>query len=395
MKRVLYTGAFRFPEGDAAALRVSTVGALFESVGCTVSFAGWEAHRPEGAHYHYQGHDCYSQAEFREQPRGPVARLAGFLLRGINTLRWLAPRHAQFDVVVAYNPPALFALALLAWGGLRHVRVVLDSTEWYESEHLPGGRWGLAALENWVRMRLVYPRFTHVICISRFLERHYRARHNTMCNVVNVPPLSHFRPPVLARPALEDGVFFVYAGEAGKKDQLLAFIQALPALQRVLQRPVLLRIAGLDTQALRHALRAAGLEAAAFLPYVECWGRLSRQAVQQLYSVSHFSVLFRENKRYAWAGFPTKAVESWCSGCPIITNRVGDVGELATHLVNALVVSEDELTTRLPEALQAVLQGQQHAAMSAHSVETAARHFSAQSLQPAFAPFANRLGLIP
>ena len=261
MTRVLYTGAFRFPDGDAAALRVSAVGDLFEKAGCSVAFAGWEAHRPEGAHYLHKGRDCYSQAEFREELRGPLGQLLGFLSRGSKTLGWLS-HHRQFDVIVAYNPPALFSLGLLLLALRWRIRVVLDSTEWYEGEHLPGGKYGPVALENWVRMRLVYPLFRHVICISRLLEQYFAGR-----NVVNIPPLGNPDLIPLPRPALTAGVSFVYAGDAGKKDRLLLFIQALPALQLALHRPVRLRIAGIEREALGKIMQGAEIAADTQIAY--------------------------------------------------------------------------------------------------------------------------------
>lgn len=389
MIRVLYTGTFRFPDGDAAALRVRAVGDLFGRAGCSVAFAGWEGYRPEGAHYRYKGHDCYSQAEFREQRRGPFGRLSGFLLRGSKTLGWLT-RNRRFDVVVAYNPPALFALGLLLLARWWSIRVVLDSTEWYEGEHLPGGAYGPAALENWVRMRLVYPLFRHVICISRFLERHFDGR-----NVVNIPPLGDLVPIPAARPAVSAGVFFIYAGDAGKKDRLLPFVESLPALQLALQRPVLLRIAGLEREALCKAMRAAGMAVDTYLPYVECRGRVSRDEVMHLYGMSHFSVLFREDKRYARAGFPTKAVESWSCGCPIIANRVGVLGTIASHMVDAVLVNEGEIATRLPVALMTIIDGDHYPQMSAESQEKVNRLFTSDANWQPFAAFARRLGLDP
>ena len=111
--------------------------------------------------------------------------------------------------------------------------------------------------------------------------------------------------------------------------------------------------------------------------------------------MSHFSVLFREDKRYARAGFPTKAVESWCSGCPIITNRVGDLGMLASHMVDAILVDEGEIAARLPEALNTIIDGDRYSQMSADSQMKAIRLFTLAAHQQPFANFARRLGLAP
>lgn len=387
MKRALYTGAFRFPQGDAAAFRVQSVAELLEDAGVRVSFAGWE-HPPEGEqHYLHQGRDCFSQGEFRDRELGLVARLGGFLLRGHKTLRWLR-QQPRYDVVIAYNPPALFALRLWLAGRARGFRVVLDSTEWYEGDHLPGGRYGPAALENLLRMRLVYPLFRDVICISSLLERHFRGR-----NLVKIPPLSPAPFTDASRPPIEEGVFFLYAGDAGKKDRVLPFLRALPEVQRALGRPVLLRIAGQDQEGLRRLMRDEGMDEGRHLPLVECHGRVPRAEVARLYGRSHFSILFREDKRYARAGFPTKAVESWSHGCPIIANRVGDFGALARDGVDALLLDEPELASRLATALRSVIEEGRYPAMSAAASRRALESFSPEAHRAAVAGFVERLGL--
>lgn len=387
MKRALYTGAFRFPQGDAAAFRVQSVAGLLEEAGVDVAFAGWE--RPEDGqdHYLYQGHDCYPQGEFRERELGLASRLLGFLLRGSKTLRWMAGQ-PRFDLVIAYNPPALFALRLLLAGRARGFRVVLDSTEWYEGEHLPGGRFGPAAAENLVRMRLVYPLFRHVICISRLLERHFSGR-----NLVNIPPLCPAADPAPKRPPIEEGVFFLYAGDAGRKDRVLPFLRALPSVQQALGRPVLLRIAGQDQEGLRRLLREEGMDEQRFMPFVECHGRVPRAEVARLYGLSHFSILFREDKRYARAGFPTKAVESWSHGVPVIANQVGDFGALAQDGVDALLINEAELGVRLPLALRTLIEERRYPAMSAAASRHALERFSPSAHRAEVAGFVARLGL--
>ena len=388
MKRVLYTGAFRFPEGDAAAARVYAVGQLFEQINCSVSFAGWETSQYADGYYRYKGHDCYSQAEFRERDLGAVVRLLGFFFRGYRTLRWLWHRR-EYDVVVAYNPPALFSLGLLLTGWALGFRVVLDSTEWYEGAHLPGGRFGLAAAENWVRMRLVYRLFRHVICISRFLEEHFAGR-----NVVNIPPLTVESCALLEKPPITTEIAFVYAGEAGRKDRLLPFIQALPGINELLQRPVLLRIAGMNWDVLSQFMKTQGMEPALYQSLVECYGRVSRDRVRTLYAISHFSILFREDRRYARAGFPTKAVDSWSQGCPIITNAVGDLGLLAIDMVDSIVVDEASIAQRMPVVLREIVEADLYSQMSSACCIKARQYFTFDSCRHEFEAFGTQLGIV-
>ena len=183
--KVLYTGAFRFPDKDAAAKRVFSIAKLFEAEGCEVDFAGWESRSDNIGEYNYYGHKCYSMAEFREKKQNLTKRIFNFVFRGKNTLLWLI-NNRNYDVVVVYNPPAVFSAVILIISKIYKFRLVLDNTEWYESEHLPGGKYGLAAFENWCRMHFLYRLFTNVICISTFLYN--RANKNDK-NVVLIRPI--------------------------------------------------------------------------------------------------------------------------------------------------------------------------------------------------------------
>src|SRR5690606_26299269 len=113
-----------------------------------------------------------------------------------------------------------------------------------------------------------------------------------------------------------------------------------------------------------------------YIGFVRCHGRISRLEVNALYRRSHFSVLFREKERYALAGFPTKAVESWSAGCPIIGNAVGDFGAIASHMKDSILVDEANIAAELGEALSVVLSGDTYKFMSYASQTKARRSFS-------------------
>lgn len=380
MKNMLYTGAFRFPEGDAAAFRVQGVARLFVNSGFDVSFAGWEKRNGE-EHYTYQGYNCYPQAEFREEQKSKIRRLTGFLFRGLKTLHWMKSK--EFDLVVAYNPPVFFAVRLLILSWCSRFTLVLDSTEWYQADHLPGGKFGIAALENWVRMYVVYPRFKNVICISRFFEEYYAAN-----NVIRIPPLvSVLTTPLFVSKNIGPELKFIYAGEAGKKDQILDFIRILPALSDHLGLKVIFTILGQEWDALAQLLEERGIETGACVPFVRCMGRVSRDMVGDEYRSAHFSIILREDSRYAHAGFPTKAMESWSYGCPIICNRVGDLGSLADNYGNALVINPLSIEADLVEKLSYVIEADIWPQMSKNSVKKSHDVFHCAVYQPAFEVF--------
>jgi glycosyltransferase involved in cell wall biosynthesis len=378
---VLYTGAFRFPDKDAAAFRVYSVAQLLKAQGHSVSFAGWEAGTTP---YDYRGHDCYPQGEFRERETNVFMRVCGFFLRGWRTLSWLRAND-RFDLVVAYNPPALFSLALLLLGRARHFSVALDSTEWYDSSHLPGGKYGPAAIENWLRMNVCYLFFRNVIAISGFLEQKFRK-----VNVVRIPPLWLSDEEHTAGRNIVDVIKVMYAGDAGKKDKLVPFIEKMAEVERITSRRVELHVAGIDDASLDRILKNASFDSVK-RPTIICYGRLSRAEVIDLYRLCHFSILFREDARYAWAGFPTKAMESWSMGVPIITNAIGDVAKLARHLENAIVVDEFASPESLAHAVNEIIESGLYPSMVENSLEIARQYFSPDAYGPSMQGFVQRM----
>lgn len=384
----IYCGAFRFPEGDAAAARVYSIAKLLDQHGHHVSFAGWETTTDASAHYVFRNHDCYPMGEFREQPQNPLKRFMGFLFRGHRTLRWLSS-NKPYQVVVAYNPPVFFSLGLFILRKMQGFQLILDSTEWYESEHLPGGSFGIAAVENWIRMKWVYPRFRNIICISQFLETHYRGK-----NTVNIPPLvaeEHPRPTSWM--ADSKRIRFLYAGNAGKKDLLTPFIHTLPRLADRLKRQVTLDIAGATWDEVSRQLQSEGVDPTTYADYVKCHGRLPKDSIPGLYEKADFSILFREEKRYAIAGFPTKAVESWSMGCPIILNAVGDIAEIATHMEDAVIVRMDQMEEDLALSLKTLLESDRLAAMRKSCLLKAQQRFTVSAYSQSFEKFLVKAGI--
>lgn len=77
--------------------------------------------------------------------------------------------------------------------------------------------------------------------------------------------------------------------------------------------------------------------------YVKCVGRVPQAEVPGYYKMYNFSVLLRENKRYAQAGFPTKLVESLASGVPVITNITSDIPKYVVDGENGFLLKNNSV----------------------------------------------------
>jgi glycosyltransferase involved in cell wall biosynthesis len=333
MSSVIYTGAFRFPEGDAAAARVLGIGKALRESGLKVVFAGWEEHerredlQEDGTHS-YQGFPYVSQADLRFKELGLGGRLTRYVLSGGNTLRWLrAINCKEVKAIIAYHGTSTFLHRLNIICRRNGIKLILDCTEWYDARALPGGRFGIVGLDNLIRMRLVNWRIGRIIAISSYLERYYAERG---CGVLRIPPLVDLReskwPAVRERQHENDILHLVYAGSPGQKDLIANAVKGL-AILRKKRLPVVLHFIG-PSKAEVYKLTAgdAGLRREVDAAVI-CHGRVSQSSVPKLLSDFDFSILLRPRKRYAEAGFPTKLVESISAGVPVIVNQTSDIGE--------------------------------------------------------------------
>src|SRR5690606_32647500 len=147
------------------------------------------------------------------------------------------------------------------------IKLVLDSTEWYEGGHLQMGRFGLPAFENYLRMNVVYPKFTNIISISSFLDNYYLSQgvKNRFLLPILVDGYSKFK-----KREIKNQINFIYAGNLGKKDNIIQFLKFLPELNRALCCSVFFNIAGVNSIELEKLLGVNDYKK--IQNYVKCHG---------------------------------------------------------------------------------------------------------------------------
>lgn len=334
--KIVITGAFRFPDQDAAAARVLALGKALRASGHQVVFCGWEAEsRSDDAdasgNFRYQGFEYHSQAEFRTARLNPVRRLWSYLTAGRNTIRWLREQPpGGVDAIIAYHGRSLFLLRLMWFCRNRGIRLLFDCTEWYGSPQLVGGSLGVDSLDNAIRMRVIYPIIGHGIVISNYLQDYYVRRGAA---ILILPPMVDMSESKWATPSPAIGrpvsVSLVYAGSPGKKDLLdlilVGMAQALDAGIGVTldilgpSREEVLKLLG-DQASLLERLNDS----------IQFLGRVPQSQVPGTLSKADFSVLLRRDDRHSQAGFPTKVVESLAVGLPVICNYTSDLAKYLT-----------------------------------------------------------------
>ena len=334
MKKIIYTGAFRFPDGDAAAARVLGVGKALRDAGYEVVFAGWEEHereqdrRPDGR-YAYEGFHYKSQADLRSKPLSPIKRLIRYLYAGENTLNWLSSYQLD-DVaaIIVYHGGSLFLSRMALFCKARGIKLIVDCTEWFDPAHLVGGRFGLIRIDEEIRMRYQNVKIGKVLAVSSYLERYYLQRG---CDVLRVPPLIDLTEPKWSfpdniAPSGQNKLKLAYAGTPGKKDLLGNVLRGLSILKRD-GIEVELNLFGPSRQAAAECLGADAYVLGELGDTVIFHGRIPQSEVPSSVAANDFSVLLRPIARYAQAGFSTKLVESLAAGVPVLANVTSDIAE--------------------------------------------------------------------
>lgn len=344
-KRIIITGAFRFPDGDAASARVLGTAKALREAGYIVSFAGWEDHeRPEDKQpdglYRYQGFEYVSQQDLREQKLSPWRRLVRYLLMGRNTLSWLKSSDLN-DVfaIIAYHGTTIFLLRLMLFCFRKDIKLFFDCTEWYDSRHLVGGRFGIVSIDNMIRMRLVNRMIGQGIVISSYLERYYKNLH-----IIMIPPLIDITDSKWAQCEISSQIDsrhldLVYAGTPAKKDLIGNALYGLEQLKSE-GYDIRLHLLGPSRAALLACVEGDGVLLETIDDQLIFHGRVPQADVPKIVAKADFSVLLRPQERYAQAGFSTKFVESLMAGVPVISNKTGDVAKFVENDKEAILIDD-------------------------------------------------------
>jgi len=316
---VAYVGPFPYPDGGAASRRVLGMAESLSLAGYDVVVAsgagesvedeGRLVAQSEGVDY------CLLAERVAEHWPRPLRRFR-YAWMGARTVEWLASQSTPPVAVILYSGYTPYLQRLLPWCRDNGVRLLFDAVEWYEPAH----RWEYLASPyqwniEWAMRRLV-PKVDGVIAISQYLADYYRQRG---LPVAIIPPTTSAIAPGDWRPS--GTLRLCYAGTPGHKDDLAAALEAVARLAAQ-GAPIELTVAGPDAQQVLRLLgRAPGVD----LPWLRTPGMLGFTDVQRLVGSADFSILARRLCRTSQAGFPTKFVESFARGTPVIANLTSDL----------------------------------------------------------------------
>lgn len=392
--RFLYTGPFRFPNGDAAASRVLNNIRILHTLGHQVdvlSFGGqYLAADKTTTGYLHDGIPYTITHDIDTHSWGE--RLRRYFLPPKQAWQRIKSTLSHYDAVIVYNPNLALNSPLIRRCKRLGKKLIGDFTEWYAPTDFPGGKCSpIYWLSEW-NMRVVQKRYRNIIPISHYLSDYYQ-----QANRVILPPLiccddakwSTTLTDIPEEIAAFSGKKIIFAGVPGKKDLLSNLVQA--ALQVIKEGlSVQIIVVGVD-----NSQRAHFFQDESFLSYSNHFVFLGRKPQEQIpgyYHLADFSAIIREPNRKNSAGFPTKMAESMASGCPVLLNATSDLSDYVADGQNAILLSDyrvETIASRLRELV--ALSPDQIAQMKERARQVARKRFDYRQYTQEVAAFLTSL----
>jgi len=344
MINILYIGAFRFPNGDAAAARVLNNGKLLRKMGYNVKFLSFG----KSKFYDYLPNvDTYNGFKFEITKDIDLAqnnlfkRFNSFIFNGQNSLKSIKKSIDTFDVIIAYNPSLFLNYSLQKLSKKHQKKYCIDLTEWYQFNEFPGGKFLPFAWMNELNMKVVHKNSKFKILISSYLDKYYKNSNNII-----LPPLIDYEDQKWNHrdKSLEEfnGIRIIYAGNPSNKDSLDIIIQSV---LEVVKMGYSLQLIILGINKSEYIINE---DITCFTTNIKFLGKVNQDLVPSYYNSSDFSIILRKNTRKNNSGFPTKFVESLMASCPVITNLVSDIDQYIIDNENGFIVKNISIDGLVP-----------------------------------------------
>ena len=349
--KILYVGAFRFPKYDAASARVLNNARCLKASGHSVEFISWGGCY-ENQHLSFGDEDLFDNFPFiitgELDIQGSVwKKILNRLNCGSKTMKILDSKKESVDLIISYNPNLVFNLKLKRFAKCNGIKYANDITEWSDKHELRL----IERLTNAINLRIITKSVINKIVISSYLDKYYNQGNNIV-----VPPLvdlsekkwNHFEAPI-DKSRDDCAITFIYSGNPARKDNLHLIINSV---QKELGKDAKIKLLILGISKEKYLSEFSGLLSTKELDDgIVFVGRIPQDEVPLYYQQSDFMILLREPNRKSTAGFPTKFVESFASGVPVVANITSDIGRYLIDGSTGFVVKDNS-----EEALCAVIE---------------------------------------
>lgn len=271
------------------------------------------------------------------------------------------------DTVIVYNEKERMTKKIVSFCHPLGITVGADVTEWYELSR--SKKWNYVVAKNVdYRIRTMDSKLDYIISISPFLTAYYQS-HGCK-NVIEIPPIIDCVKSEIW-PTSHKIRHLVYAGSPAQKDLILPYLIAIKDINND-QVKVVADIVGVTKEQVRTLLQIDNPEKIGIIAY----GRVPHEECVKVIEKADFSILFRENLRYAKAGFSTKLSESLSLGIPVLCNAVSGADEIIKDGFNGVKIEGCD-SASIMKAIERILLLDEGSidAMKQHAIETAKQRF--------------------
>lgn len=376
MKKILYVGQIAI-EGSASCTHVRNRARFFNNIGYEVYGL---SECPKNECDKVEDTDFLKYVYMKPFHGKGKVRGAGWIadqFLGIHTyneiiraLKFISP-----DIIILYELNSIVVEERIrAYCEKHNIRLIIEVTEWMEVENRKEIATRGIVWQKDIQKRYIDKRCGNIIAISEFLYEHYR---NQGCNVIRLPPLVYdfadkdqvFRD----RDAVKlRQVKLVFAGTTDFKDYLEPMLKAIRKINNN-EIKIIFDVVGPSPDAIESML-----ECSSPTQYgINCYGRLSHENTLSIVRKADFSVLMRENKRYAKAGVSTKFVEAMSLAVPSICTAVGGTDAFVTDGVDGVLIKDNSVHEVLDKLMQIVnMDSSKILQMKLNALNTAKQVFS-------------------
>ena len=326
MSNILYIGWFGLPE-TAAGIRVFQIAKLLRESGNNVAFLCLsQPGLKENQEIQYDGFKYIRKRQFESRVKNVVNIFCGvYDLKVIKEIIEIE----KPDTVIVYNDKERLTSQIVSFCHKRGISVGADVTEWYEISR--SRKWDRIVAKNVdYRIRKMDKKPDYILSISPYFTAYYKS---IGCkNVIEIPPIMDCIETAI-NPTVRRVRHAVYAGSPAQKDLILPFLDAV-AKRNEKQVDIIADIVGVSNEQVMALMKISAPEQKGIIAY----GRIPHEKCIEIVKMADFSVLLRENLRYAKAGFSTKLSESLSLGVPVLCNSVGGADEIIQDGQNGIKV---------------------------------------------------------
>ena len=372
MKKILYIGQIAI-EGSASCTHVRNRARFFNNIGYEVYGL---SECPKNECDKVEDTDFLKYVYMKPFHGKGKVRGAGWIadqFLGIHTyneiiraLKFISP-----DIIILYELNSIVVEERIrAYCKKHNIRLIIEVTEWMEVENRKEIATRGIVWQKDIQKRYIDKRCGNIIAISEFLYEHYR---NQGCNVIKLPPLVYdfadkdqiFRDRDVVK---LHQVKLVFAGTTDLEPML-------KAIRKINNNEIkiIFDVVGPSPDAIESML-----ECSSPTQYgINCYGRLSHENTLSIVRKADFSVLMRENKRYAKAGVSTKFVEAMSLAVPSICTAVGGTDAFVSDGVDGILIKDNSVHEVLDKLVQIVnMDSSKILQMKLNALNTAKQVFS-------------------